>query len=55
MNFKPFLGLLILAVPVALIWFFMRKSRGRRTGEGNHGSWQSGSDGGSDGGADGSS
>ncbi len=51
MPYIPLLGLMILAVPVVVIWWLIRKSKGRRTGEVNHDGWQSGS---SDGGADGS-
>jgi hypothetical protein len=62
MSSKPLLGLLILAVPVWVIWWLMRNSKGPRTGETNHEDWyrstmgggSNGGAGGSDGGADGS-
>jgi hypothetical protein len=54
-SFKPLLGLLILAVPVLVIWFLFRKSKGPRTGNPEDNAWSSMQiGGGSDGGEDGS-
>jgi hypothetical protein len=38
-NYKPLLGLLVLAVPVLVIWFLMRKSKMPRAEDNNHEKW----------------